>query len=229
MVDSLQWLALETKYLDRAEAFYEAFLDLDSRSRSEQEVTLAAGETDLILRAPGRVPRGGIHTHYALSIPADEYDGWYEELDQRFDLVEHSFGDTKSLYFYDPDGNCVELGQSSVEGPGIDGLFEVVLAVEHLDRAVELYERLGFEVVDSGDDRRRVRMNAESFALELWEPQLGIADARGGLHVDMGVTVENPAQVVDDIRGDVLTIDEQNEGIRIRDVDGHYVTLLDTV
>lgn len=228
MVDTLQWLALETKYIDRAEAFYEAFLDLGVRSRSDGEVHFAAGETDLILRAPGPVPRGGVHTHYAFSIPTQEYDAWYEDLDERFDLVEHSFGDSKSLYFYDPDGNCVELGQSAVDGPGIDGLFEVVLEVEQLERAVDLYERLGFEVVDRGDDRRRVRLNADSFAIELWEPQLGIADARGGVHVDVGVTVVDPAAVVDRVRGDVLTIDERPEGLRIRDVEGHYVTLLES-
>ncbi|MFC7057075.1 VOC family protein [Halovenus salina] len=226
MVDRLQWLALETKYIDRAEAFYEAFLDLDVRSRTEGEVAFGAGETDLILRSPGPVPRGGVHTHYAFSIPTDEYDTWYESLDERFDLVEHSFGDSKSLYFYDPDGNCLELGQASVDGTGVAGLFEVVLEVEHLARAVSLYERLGFEVVDRGEDRRRVRLNAGSFALELWEPQLGIADARGGLHVDMGVTVENPAAVVDEVRDDVVTIDEREEGIRLRDLDGHYLTLV---
>lgn len=225
MVDTLQWLALETKYLDRTEAFYEAFLDLDVQSRSDGAVTFAAGDTDLVLRAPGPVPRGGLHTHYAFSIPADEYDSWYETLDERFDLVEHSFGDSKSLYFYDPDGNCVELGQSNVDGPGIDGIFEVVLEVENLSRAIALYETLGFDVADEGDDRRRVRLTAGSFALELWEPHLGIADARGGVHVDIGVTVEDPAAVVDTVRDDVLTIDEQGDDIRLRDIDGHYVTL----
>lgn len=228
MVDTLQWLALETKYLDRTEAFYEAFLDLDVRRREENEVALSAGETDLVLRAPGPVPRGGLHTHYAFSIPADEYDSWYDDLGEQFDLVEHSFGDAQSLYFYDPDGNCLELGQSTVEGPGIDGIFEVVLEVEQLERAVDLYERLGFEVVDRGDDRRRVRMNAATFALELWEPQLGIADARGGVHVDIGVTVEDSDALIEHVRGDVLAIDELEQGIQFRDIDGHYVTLLDS-
>lgn len=225
MVDTLQWVALETKYLDRTEAFYEAFLDLEVQSRSEGAVTFAAGDTELVLRAPGPVPRGGLHTHYAFSIPADEYDSWYDTLDERFDLVEHTFGDSRSLYFYDPDGNCIELGESAVSGPGIEGIFEVVLEVENLERAIALYETLGFDMADEGDDRQRVRLTADSFALELWEPHLGIADARGGVHVDMGVTVENPAAVVDAVRDDVLTIDERGEGIRLRDIDGHYVTL----
>ena len=228
MVETLQWLALETKYLDRTEAFYEAFLDLDVRHRRDGEVAFSAGETDLVLRAPGPVPRGGLHTHYAFSIPTDEYDAWYDDLGEQFDLVEETFGNARSLYFYDPDGNCVELGQSTVEGPGIDGIFEVVFEVEHLERAISLYETLGFEVVDRGDERRRVRMNAETFALELWEPQLGIADARGGVHVDVGVTVDDPARLRDLIQEDVLALEEVDGGIRFRDIDGHYVTLLDT-
>ena len=225
MVDTLQWLTLETKYIDRAEAFYEAFLDLDVSSRSDGEVRLSAGSTELVLRAPGAVPRGGLHTHYAFSIPSREYSTWYDSLDEQFDLVEHQFGNSKSLYFYDPDGNCVELGQSGIEGSGVADIFEIVLEVEQLERAIDLYERLGFDVVDRGDDRRRVRMNANSFALELWEPQLGIADARGGVHVDFGVTVDDPAAVVDRVRGDVLTIDERESGLRIRDLEGHYITL----
>ncbi|MFT4946436.1 MAG: catechol-2,3-dioxygenase, partial [Natronomonas sp.] len=65
MLDGLRWLALEVKYLDRAQSFYEVFLDLDVRSTSDHEVALAAGETDLVLRRPQGVPRGGLHTHYA--------------------------------------------------------------------------------------------------------------------------------------------------------------------
>ena len=114
MLTGPQWLALEVKYLDRARSFYEAFLELDVREEREGEVALAVGETDLILRTPGTVPRGGLHTHYALSIPYEEYDDWYTRLDERFDLVEQQFGDAKSLYFYDTEGNCVELGQSDV-------------------------------------------------------------------------------------------------------------------
>ena len=95
MLGTLEWLALEAKYLDRSQAFYEAFLDLAVRREREGEVAFAAGDSDLILRSPGGVPRGGIHTHYAFSIPAAEYDQWYDRLDDRFDLVEHT--DRKSV------------------------------------------------------------------------------------------------------------------------------------
>jgi len=225
MLGELEWLALEAKYLDRTQAFYEAFLDLAVREERDSEVALAAGDADLVLRAPGGVPRGGIHTHYALSIPAAEYDQWYDRLDDRFDLVEHSFGDATSLYFYDPDGNCVELGQSAVDGPGVDGVFEVVLEVERLDRARAFYETVGFETVDEGEDRKRVRLTTGEVAIELWEPQLGIADARGGLHVDFGVEAADPAAVADRVREDARRVEAIDRGVRVVDPDGHYLSL----
>ncbi|MEF8813407.1 MAG: VOC family protein [Halovenus sp.] len=225
MVDRLDWLALEVKYLDRARAFYEAFLDLEVRDVADTEVAFPAGETDLILRAPSTVPRGGLHTHFACSIPAAEYDTWYDQLDERFDLVEKTFGDATSLYFYDPDGHCVELGQSDVTGPGIDGVFEVVLEVEDLDRAQAFYEALGFEPISRGENRRRIRLTAGSFDIELWEPHLGIADARGGVHVDIGIGVSDPAETVDAVRDIALALEEVGDGVRLRDPDGHYISI----
>ena len=227
MLGTLEWLALESKYLDRTRAFYEAFLEMEVRREGKADVALAAGDSDLVLREPSGVPRGGIHTHYAFSIPAAEYDQWYDRLDDRFDLVEHAFGDSTSLYFYDPDGNCVELGQSSVDGPGIDGIFEVVLEVESLDRAVPFYEAIGFETVDRGKERTRVRMTTGSLALELWEPHLGIADARGGLHVDFGVAADDPAAIADRVADDARRIKETEEGVRVVDRDGHYLSLVE--
>ena len=228
MLDGPRWLALEVKYLDRAISFYESFLDLSVRERRDRDAVLPVGETDLILRAPGDVPRGGLHTHYALSIPADEYDTWYDRLDRRFDLVEHTFGDARSLYFYDTEGNCVELGESDAAGPGVAGLFEVVMEVEGLERAEAFYEELGFAPVDWGDDRRRVRMTAGDFDIELWEPHLGLADARGGVHVDLGITTDDADVTAERARRDALAVSELADGLRLRDPDGHYVTLVET-
>lgn len=227
MVDTLQWLALEVKYLDRAQSFYEAFLELDVVRETESETILDTGGTELILRTPSGVPRGGLHTHYACSIPREEYDSWYSRLDDRFDLVEETFGDSKSLYFYDTEGNCVELGQSDVAGPGVDGIFEVVFEVEDLASAASFYERLGFETVDTGQDRKRVRMSSGSFDIELWEPHLGLADARGGVHVDVGIGTTDPAATAQRVSDDALATEAIDAGYRIRDPDGHYISLLE--
>lgn len=233
---SLRWLALETKYLDRVGEFYEAHLDLPVERVDERERVYRVGDTDLVFRRPTGVPRGGVHTHYAFSTPFDRYGGWYDRLSERFDLSEHAFGEAKSLYFYDPEGNCVEIGQverdSTGAGAGDDstaltGIFEVVLEVEDLDRAVAFYTELGLEVVDEGENRRRVRLTAGPFDLELWEPHLGIADARGGLHVDVGVGVDDPTETVQRLGSLAVDVAPVEEGIRVRDADGHYVTLVE--
>ncbi|MBX0285249.1 VOC family protein [Haloarcula salinisoli] len=221
-----EWFTLEAKDIDRMTVFYDAFLELDVVDEAERETVLAAGDTELRLRAPGSVPRGGLHTHYALTVPEREYDDWYDRLDERFDLVEHSFGDARSLYFYDPEGNCVELGESDVDGDGVTGLFELVLEVEQLDAAVDFYERLGFEIVDDGREEGRVRLTTGEFDLELWSPRLGIADARGGVHVDFGVGADDPGAVAREVADDALSVTSVEEGVRIRDPDGHYVTLV---
>ncbi|HMB51200.1 MAG TPA: VOC family protein, partial [Natronoarchaeum rubrum] len=158
MLAALDRLALEAKSLESMRAFYEDDLGLDLVAETDRELSFAAGETTLVVRRPDGVPRGGLHTHFAFSIPADEYDDWWDRLSADRELEEHTFGSASSLYCYDPAGNCVELGQSDVAGPGIDGVFEVVLEVEQLDRALGFYEALGFSVVDRGAERRRVRL-----------------------------------------------------------------------
>ncbi|WP_439026702.1 VOC family protein [Haloarchaeobius sp. DT45] len=224
MLSTLRWLALEVKYLEPAVDFYGETLDMTERWRSETEVAFGAGETDLVVRRPSSVPRGGVHTHYAFSIPAEEYDDWWDRLDADYDLDEHVFGESRSLYLYDPDGNCVELGQTNVSGPGIDGIFEVVLEVADLDRAESFYRSMGFEVVDRGENRNRVRLQGP-MALELWEPHLGLADARGGLHVDLGFAGD-PDAVVDAVGDTARTVQRLDDGsVRVLDPDGHSLTV----
>ncbi|HET7323469.1 MAG TPA: VOC family protein [Halococcus sp.] len=226
MISALRWLALEVKYTDRAGEFYREHLGLDTVRESDDEVVFAAGDTDLVLRRPSSTPRGGLHTHYALSIPAGEYDDWYDRLSSTFDLDEHTFGSSRSLYFYDIDGNCVELGESDESGAGICGVFEVVLEVEALERAEEFYTALGLEIIDQGSERRRTRLSAGAFDLELWEPQLGLADARGGVHVDLGLAVEDPEAALDRVRESICSVEHLDTGIRVRDPDGHFLTFV---
>jgi catechol-2,3-dioxygenase len=223
MLDTLEWLALEVKYLDRARAFYTEHLDLPTERETETEVAFGAGDTDLVLRRPVEVPRGGLHVHYALSTPAAAYDGWYDRLSRTFDLEEHTFGSSRSLYFDDPDDHCVEIGGSGDEGEGITGIFEVVLEVRDLDRAESFYTRLGFEPVDYGSERRRIRLSGP-MDLELWEPQMGLADARGGVHVDLGFGVEAPEEAADRVADRACAIDDVGDGVRVLDPDGHYLT-----
>jgi catechol 2,3-dioxygenase-like lactoylglutathione lyase family enzyme len=226
MLGELQWLALEVKYVERVQAFYEAFLDLEVEQSTDGEVTLAAGDTDLVLRAPGNTPRGGLHTHYAAEVPAAKYDAWYDRLDEQFNLVEQTIDDARSLYFYDPAGNCVELGEREIGEKGVGSVFEVVFEVEHLDPAVAFYEGLGFEVVDRGEER--ARLTTGPLDVELWEPRLGIADARGGVHVGIGVAATDPAATVDPVRDDASAVTPVEGGLRVRDPDGHKLSLLTT-
>ncbi|WP_254524752.1 VOC family protein [Natrinema caseinilyticum] len=226
MLTGLSWLALETKYVERASAFYEAELGLSVRERRDADLVLAAGETDLVLRRPDALPRGGLHTHFAFAIPEPEYDDWWDRLSEAHDLEEAQFGSARSLYLYDPDGNCVELGQQDVAGPGIDGIFEVVLEVEDLERARAFYEELGFEPVDVGETRKRVRLHGP-MALELWEPHLGIADARGGVHVDLGFETAAPAAALDAVSDRIRSLErETTDEIVVRDPDGHFLTFV---
>lgn len=222
MLDSLEWLALEVKYLDRAREFYTTHLDLPVERESDTEVVFRAGDTDLVLRRPREVPRGGLHTHYAFSAPAEEYDDWWETL-EALGLDEHVFGSSKSLYLDDPDDHCVEIGQSDDEGEGITGVFEVVLEVADLDRAQEFYTDLGFEITDHGSDRRRIRLSGP-MDLELWEPQLGLGDGRGGVHVDLGFETTDPEGVVENVADRACSVESLENGVRVLDPDGHYLT-----
>ncbi len=229
MAFTLRWLALEVKNLDRARSFYERVLDRSLSERNPDEFALSAGETELILRRPTGVPRGGLHTHFAFSTPADAYDSWYDRLESHVSLTEATFGSARSLYFDDPDDHCVEIGQKNVAETEslLSGIFEVVLEVTELERALEFYTDLGFTIVDRGADRRRCRLSGGTFDLELWEPHLGIADARGGCHVDLGIELSegDPDERIDHL-SDRATIDRVDDHTILVDPDGHRLTLL---
>ncbi|WP_336135676.1 VOC family protein [Natronomonas amylolytica] len=232
MLGACRWLALEVKYPDPVADFYRTHLDAPVVADSDREVTLGVGgNSELRLRRPDGVPRGGLHTHYAMACPADAYDAWWDRLDEAFDLQEVDFGGMSSLYFYDPEGNCVEIGSradpAGTSEPTLSGIFEVVFEVEDLPTAETFYTDLGFEIVDRGDERKRTRLTTGPFDIELWEPHLGLADARGGVHVDVGVVSQNPMQAADSVAARVTRRESVEEGLRIRDPDGHYLTLVD--
>ena len=229
MLTDLRHLGLEVKYLDRARAFYVDDLGLEPVRETATELAFRVGSTDLVLRRPSRVPRGGLHVHYALAAPRAEYDAWYERVAAAgADPEEHQFGSYRSVYADDPDDHCVEIGgrNGTGEGEGLRGIFEVVLEVASLDPAVERYEALGFETVDRGHDRRRVRLDGP-VELELWEPQLGLADARGGVHVDLGFSTPDPDAAADAVATCHDARESVHGGVRVRECDGHVLTFLE--
>ena len=229
MLTRLSHLALEAKDLDAARAFYEDRFGLSPARETDEEVVLPAGDTELRLRRPSGVPRGGLHTHFAFSAAPGTLSAWRERL-APLDPAEVDFGGYRSLYVYDPDGNCVEVGVEEGDADGSvpavaapTGIFEVVLEVAALDTAEATYTALGFEPVDRGESRRRVRLRGP-MDLELWEPQLGLADARGGVHVDVGFETENPGAAADAVSEWTTARETVDGGVRVRDGDGHWVT-----
>ncbi|AZH25858.1 VOC family protein [Haloplanus aerogenes] len=226
MLTRLAHLALEIKDLDAARSFYVDRFGLQAASETATELRFPVGETDLVLRRPTGVPRGGLHTHFAFSAAPGTLAAWRERL-AALDPEEVDFGGYRSLYVYDPDGNCVEIGGEEGNGRGDadtpTGIFEVVLEVRDLDTAEATYTALGFEPVDRGESRRRVRLRGP-MDLELWEPQLGLADARGGVHVDLGFETGDPAAAADAIAAWTTARESVADGVRVRDGDGHWVT-----
>lgn len=228
MLGAWRWLTLEVPDLNCARAFYQEHLGLPVRRETATTCILGAGETaELRLTASGSRPRGGIHTHYALACPVDVYEDWVTHLEDTFDLHEEDFGSMKSLYFEDPAGHCVEV--AAVGDPTgertITGIFEVVLEVTDLERASSFYQDLGFEVTGWGEDRRRVRLTTGEADLELWEPQRGIADALGGVHVDTGLAVDDPEAMFDRVASQVHDYESTGDGVRFQDPDCHRTTL----
>ncbi|CAI50193.1 glyoxalase domain protein [Natronomonas pharaonis DSM 2160] len=232
MLGDCRWLTLEVTSLDSVAPFYRERLSLPLIEATDRQYRFdAGGSSELRLRRPTAVPRGGLHTHYAFSCPADAYDAWWDRLDADFDLQEVDFGSMRSLYLYDPAGNCVEIAgadePSGTAGRTLSGIFEVVFEVADLPASEQFYTALGFEVVDRGENRTRTRLTNGPLDIELWEPQLGLADARGGVHVDVGINAESPAAVADNVAERVTKREQLDDGaVRIRDPDGHYLTFV---
>lgn len=242
MLKDCRWVALEIKSHESVIPFYRNELGLElidpeqsaseSIAGTDRDRIFAIGHnTELRLRTPGGIPRGGLHTHFAFACPKDAYDHWHDRLSEFAELEEIDFGAMRSVYLFDPAGNCVEIaGVDPPTGnpdPSLTRIFEVVLEVSALDAAVDFYTDLGFDVVDRGADRRRTRLSTGEFDLELWEPHLGLANARGGVHVDIGLATPDSAGVVDRVSDRILARETVDSGVRIRDPDGHFVTFFE--
>jgi len=119
-------LVLETDDVEQLSSFYRR-LGLELLSEEEGRVWLAAGKRcRLGIWPPGEKEfsdRGGRHVHFALSVDEDRLDALTEGLRERGveveGPVEHNGGD-RSVYFFDPAGNRVELWDFFRDGEGAE-------------------------------------------------------------------------------------------------------------
>ena len=226
---ALATLAVEVADLSRATLWYTDRLGLVPVERTPTETVFDVGGTRLVLRRPASVPRGGLHVHYALETPAREWPAWRARFP---DAETATFGDARSVYPFDPDGHCPEIAGFGDDGRGLTGVFEVVLEVASRADAERAYRELGFEPVDRSEQRRRVRLRgpadaADPIDIELWEPQLGLADARGGVHVDLELRVADPVAAARRAFGDHPAVHphERDGSVELYDPDGHHLVL----
>jgi len=117
-------LVLESDDVEGLAGFYRE-LGLELLLEEDDRVWLAAGERcRLGIWPPGEKEhsdRGGSHVHFALSVDHDRIDELVRELRERGvevdGPVEHDGGD-RSVYFFDPAGNRVELWDFFHDGDG---------------------------------------------------------------------------------------------------------------
>jgi catechol-2,3-dioxygenase len=119
-------LVLESEDVDGLASFYEG-IGLERLSSEGDRVWLKAGERSRLgVWSPGEKEhddRGGRHVHFALSVEPGTLDRLAEELRgeglEVSEPVEHDGGD-RSVYFFDPAGNRVELWDFFTDGEGAD-------------------------------------------------------------------------------------------------------------
>ena len=109
-------LKLQTGYLRTLQEFYSSILELPVQSKEESEISIQIGESELIFV---EAKTGEPFYHYAINIPANKIEEakhwlnnkvkllWME--DYKNDIADFVDWHAKSVYFYDPAGNIVEL------------------------------------------------------------------------------------------------------------------------
>jgi len=120
-------LVLETDDVERLTSFYRE-LGLKLVLEEDERVWLAVGKRcRLGIWPPGEKEysdRGGRHVHFALSVDHDRLDALMTGLLERGveveGPIEHAGGD-RSVYFFDPAGNRVELWDFFRDGDGAEG------------------------------------------------------------------------------------------------------------
>jgi catechol 2,3-dioxygenase-like lactoylglutathione lyase family enzyme len=117
-VTGVSELVLEVVDLEAAEAFYAGALGLPVVERwpNRDAIWVMAGDRTRIGLWRPQVGlergRGGIHVHFAMHIPDEEYDAAVARLrEQGLEVAEHEFPPEhgRAAYVDDPDGNVVEI------------------------------------------------------------------------------------------------------------------------
>lgn len=107
---------LQTSALEELTAFYKTVMGLPVNSKYENETTISIGSTELVFK---QASAADPLYHFAINIPAnkiEEAKSWLSgrvELiwmdDYKSDIADFVNWHAKSVYFFDPAGNIVEL------------------------------------------------------------------------------------------------------------------------
>ena len=119
-------------------------------------------------------------------------------------------------------------------GIPVTGVNELVLEVVDPDEAERFYAQvLGFPVIARWEDSGRIWLMAgERTRLGLWQPQLGIANGRGGVHVHYALHLpeEQFEAAVERLRGhgyepELVSFEDEGHGraAYVNDPDGNVV------
>jgi len=109
-------LNLQTAYLKTLQEFYSSVLELPIDQPDEKKIDIKIGDSDLIFT---ETTTGEPFYHYAINIPAnkiEEAKAWLSNKvkllwmdDYKNDIADFVNWHAKSVYFYDPAGNIVEV------------------------------------------------------------------------------------------------------------------------
>jgi hypothetical protein len=113
----LKEILIKSSQLRQLQEFYQSILELEVSSESDSRITITFGESVLIIE---ETESGNPFYHFAINIPANKIDEarawllkkkiellWME--DYKSDIADFRGWHAKSVYFFDPAGNIVEL------------------------------------------------------------------------------------------------------------------------
>jgi catechol 2,3-dioxygenase-like lactoylglutathione lyase family enzyme len=139
-------VVLQTSVLKELTAFYKTAMSLPVASKNENETTIRIGSTELVFK---QVSAADPFYHVAIKIPAnkiEEAKAWLSgrvELiwmdDYKSDIADFVNWHAKSVYFFDPAGNIIELIARFDLANKADGPFssEQFLSISEMGLAVK--------------------------------------------------------------------------------------------